>query len=437
MSDLLADAEALVSKALSLGADQADVYLTQGASVDVDVEAGRLAGSSRSQSRGGNVRVIRGHRLGFAYFTRVDQAPTAIERALQQARLSPELPFELPEPTPQPSVAPHWDDDVAELDPDMALGAARDLIAGVDLDATISGGIGLSWAEDALANSRGVACHDRSTAMQGYTSLVLDGATTVNAWETEAAHGCIDAAAMSASVSDTVRRLQDPQPAKDGLGDVILLPGAGGELVVGLMEGAVDGDTAMRGKSFWSDRLGEAVAHPGLRLADRPLHPQALGAAATDGEGRSVTDTDLVAQGELQTFLFDSRDAAKHQQTPTGHAARDGFKAPPGTGTHHVVLEHANAVRLDRLVADIDHGYVVESVLGAHTANGTTGDFSVTAPNVWRVQNGAIEGACKEIALGGNLPKLLMNLDGVSDEPKRSLGSRIPAMRLRDVQIST
>ncbi|MGB1585680.1 MAG: TldD/PmbA family protein [Thermoplasmatota archaeon] len=437
MSDLLPDAESLVSTALAKGADQAEVFLSQGASIDVDVESGRLAGSSRSQNRGGSVRVVRDHRLGFAYFTRLEQAPSAIDRALAQARLSPELPLDLPSPEPLQAIGDHWDESLAELDPAIALDAARDIIQGVDVDATISGGIGISWGEEALANSHGVACADRATMMQGYTSLVLEGETTVNAWETTSNHGIIDAHAMSLRLSETVTSLANPAPADDGPADIILRPDAGSELIVGLMEGSLDGDPAMRGKSFWSNKLGEPVAHKGLQLRDAPHMKGALGSTPFDGEGRATRDAPLVLDGHLATYLFDTRDAAKHGQDPTRHATREGFKSPPGTGTHHVVLEHANTQSLEQLIQDVDHGYLVDSVLGAHTANGTTGDFSVTAPNVWRIRDGALDGACKEIALGGNLPKLLMHLDGVSDDPKASLGSRIPAMRLRNVHVST
>lgn len=435
---MLGDAESWVAKAMARGADQADVFLSQGANIDVDVESGRLAGTSRSQSFGGNVRVIKDNRVGFAYFTKPDQVDDAIARALQQSRLAPELPFDLPDAEPVAPVADAWDDEVAELDPAAAIESARNLIAAVDLDATIAGGVGLSWGMEALANHNGVAVADRATMMQAYTSLVLaDGATNVNAWDTRSRPSFFDVAPLAAGVAQTVRDLRSPKEAKSGKADVILRPDAGGELVAGLMEDAVHGDSAMRGKSFWSDKLGEQVAHDGVQLLDAPRHEQALAPVAFDGEGRPTQDRAIVASGCLKTFLFDTRDGAKHQQAPTANALREGFKTTPSTGAHHLVLEHDTTCSLDALIGGIDHGYLVDSVLGAHTANGTTGDFSVTAPNVWRIEGGSLAGACKEIAIGGNLPSLLAGLDGVSDQPKRSNGSRMPAVRLRDVHVST
>ena len=437
LDEMLGDAARFVDKAMARGADQAEVALMRGASLDVEVEAGRLAGTSRSQSAGGSIRVLKDDRMGFAYFTRHDQAEAAMERALQQTRLAPRLPMPLPEPADASPVPAAWDDDVASLDPDVAIEKARELVDGVAVDATIAGGIGLSWGMEALANHNGVAVAERGTMMQAFTSLVLeDGNSNINAWESRSDPRGFNPGSVSATVSETVQDLRKPVAAEGGKADVIFLPAAGGELVMGLIEEAVNGDGAMRGKSFWSHDLGTQVAHEGLHVADAPRRADALVQTGHDGEGRVTSDVPILDGGRLATFLFDTRDGAKHEQAPTGHAVRDGFKSTPGTGTHHTVLEHDVTRPLDALIGDVDSGYLVESVLGAHTANGTTGDFSVTAPNVWRIQNGAIESACKEVAIGGNLPKLLRRLDGVSDAPKVSPSGRMPAVRFRDVTIS-
>ena len=41
----------------------------------------------------------------------------------------------------------------------------------------------------------------------------------------------------------------------------------------------------------------------------------------------------------------------------------------------------------------MEEGYIVHSVMGAHTANPTSGDFSVTTSTILRVEGGEIIGA--------------------------------------------
>ena len=46
----------------------------------------------------------------------------------------------------------------------------------------------------------------------------------------------------------------------------------------------------------------------------------------------------------------------------------------------------------------MENGYIVHSVMGAHTANPTSGDFSVTTSTILRVENGEIAGALSQHA---------------------------------------
>ena len=55
----------------------------------------------------------------------------------------------------------------------------------------------------------------------------------------------------------------------------------------------------------------------------------------------------------------------------------------------------------------MDEGYVVNSVMGAHTANPTSGDFSVTTSSILRVENGEIIGPVKQAGVSGNMAKAL------------------------------
>ena len=61
-------------------------------------------------------------------------------------------------------------------------------------------------------------------------------------------------------------------------------------------------------------------------------------------------------------------------------------------------------------------GYVVNSVMGAHTANPTSGDFSVTTSSILRVENGEIIGSVKQAGISGNMAKALSENVILGDE---------------------
>ena len=78
-------------------------------------------------------------------------------------------------------------------------------------------------------------------------------------------------------------------------------------------------------------------------------------------------------------------------------------------------------------------GYIVNSVMGAHTANPTSGDFSVTTSAVLKVENGEIVGALKQAGLSGNLAKSMNGAVVLGNEVRRQGSYSSGSMHLPDV----
>lgn len=442
--DLLAEAERAVERALSRGVQEAEVFWEAGQALQVELENDRVANTGASQGRGAGLRVVSDGRVGFAYFTRADQLAGAIEQALAQAKHAPAKGYHLPDARKPKAMPGRWDERIAALDVGDAIGLARETLAGAKEGApkatVAGGGIGLDAGLIALASSRGAACWDRWTTVSCGASLVLaDGERSVSASESQAAHRFgLDGHAIAARAAETVLSLKGPKPPKaGGRFDVVFRPEAVAELVVDLAINAATGDEAMRGKTVWSERLGQSVGVRGLRLADDSTVKGAIGGSPFDDEGVPTKPLPILDDGILRNYLYDSWDAHEHKAATTASGVRGGFKSRPDTGTHHVVLSSRKSRPNDALVEGVDDGFLVESVLGAHTANATTGDFSVTAANVWRIRKGAVAGPVSEVAIGGNLPDLLLRLDGVGDTPRHMDGLALPPLRFRAVDVSS
>lgn len=442
--ELLGRAERIVAVALARGADQAECYLERGASVGIELEAGRLGSTSAHQGQGAGLRIVKAGRLGFAYLTRDDDAARAADQALAQARHAPRRNFVLP-PGRKAQPLRRWDGRIAQLDATDALQLAQEALrsskAAVPKATVSGGGASLSVEWTALASSEGVAAVDRSTSAGVSVSLTLqDGERAIAAGEMATRHalGKLDAVAVADAAAATLLSLRKPKaPGASRACHIILQPEAAAELVAGLAVGAATGDDARRGKTVWSERLGKRVGSPLFTLVDDSRTAGAIGAVPFDGEGTPTRRMPIVEGGVLRNFLYDAWDAHRHDAKTTASATRGGFKSRPDTGTHHLVVESNKAQTRAKLIAGVDDGYLVDSVLGAHTANPTTGEFSVTAPNVWRIVDGEIAGPVTEIALAGSLDSLLAGLDGVAKTPKAMDGLRMPALRVANVNVST
>ena len=81
----------------------------------------------------------------------------------------------------------------------------------------------------------------------------------------------------------------------------------------------------------------------------------------------------------------------------------------------------------------MENGYIVHSVMGAHTANPTSGDFSVTTSTILQVKNGEIIGALSQAGFSGNMAKALSGEVILGDTKIRKGSYSTGSMHVPDV----
>jgi PmbA protein len=96
-------------------------------------------------------------------------------------------------------------------------------------------------------------------------------------------------------------------------------------------------------------------------------------AFAFDGEGVPSLDNVVVDKGIFNTFLYDTYFAKKLGKTSTGNSVRSGLKSPPKCSPRGLYIEPGSR----DLQKFLTNGIVIEELMGTHTANVITGDFSV------------------------------------------------------------
>ena len=86
-------------------------------------------------------------------------------------------------------------------------------------------------------------------------------------------------------------------------------------------------------------------------------------------------------------------------------------------------------------MADIDRGLYITDVMGMHTANPISGDFSVGAAGLL-IENGHLSRAVRGVTIAGNLIDLLHDIEAVGSD-LRFMGSKAaPSIRLSALSIS-
>ena len=187
----------------------------------------------------------------------------------------------------------------------------------------------------------------------------------------------------------------------------------------------------MRGRSILHDKIGEEITNSNLSIIDNPLLEDAMGTTKADGEGTASKETVLVEDGVLKSFLYDIYTANKAGCESTSNGYRGSYLTTPDIGPSNLEFKFKNEFEL----AEIDNGVLTTSVLGAHTANPISGDFSVEANNAFTIENGEITDGVKKAMISGNIYELMRKCDALKSEVKQKGSFIIPKLLVHDLKV--
>jgi len=193
-------------------------------------------------------------------------------------------------------------------------------------------------------------------------------------------------------------------------------------------------ENVQKGKSLLAGREGESLFAGCLRIRDDGILPGGMATAPFDGEGAPRRNTVLVEGGILRGFLYDSYCGRKAGRSSTGNAARGGVKGPPRMGVNNFFIENGSD-SLAGLANGIGRGLLVTSVMGMHTANPISGEFSVGAAG-FLIENGEVTSPVKGVAIAGNIMELFRNVEKAGDDLRFFGAVGAPSLRIASLDVS-
>ena len=142
-----------------------------------------------------------------------------------------------------------------------------------------------------------------------------------------------------------------------------------------------------------------------------------------DSEGVATYDRDIVADGVLQSYILSSYSARRLGLETTANAGGAQNLLIPGSDTN-----------LQKLIADMGTGLVVEELIG-QGVNAVTGDYSRGAVGHW-VENGEVQFAVHEVTIAGNLRDLYKRIAAIGNDQDLRSGVRCGSILVEGMTIA-
>lgn len=427
---------------------EVEVYLYRGEERGVELREGRPDGGQQSSETGIGLRVIQGGRTGFAYAggRLQDAAEELAARARGQlARMEPDRHRRLPEPSPCPAEEGFqrslsdptlfttplkgWEDRLLEL---SAGALSRDR----RVRKVLSASYGEGRAEVAIANTLGVRALEAGTSASVGLAVAAESGAEVQVGsasqssrrssELDWRRLAEDAVFRAASLLDS-RKLPTKRRA------VVFDPWLSGEFLE-LFVSALSAEAVQRGRSLLKGRLGKEVASPLVTFVDDPRRPGGAASALFDDEGVPTRRKTMVGKGVLKDYFHDTYTAAKEGAVSNGCAGRAGFKSLPGPTSSNFYLEPGTLTR-EALIADTRDGILALELMGMHTADPISGEFSVGVSGI-AIEGGKLTRGIRGAMVSGNVLDVLSRVDAVASDLTFYGSWATPTFRVGDLTVA-
>ena len=429
------------SKALKLtenaGADEAEIFCVKGRSITVDVQRDAIDLAKESLVLGIGIRAIVRGAVGFSSTNDMERIEEACVLAVKSARVRGSDPqwSGLPGKKKPAEVMGIFDKKLENIEIESCIDYTLEMIRGAKSSPLVvptSGHFVCGSSTKLVLNSHGVEITEDDTIVEASVDTITKDAPMSTASEFDMSRNLdIDFHKIGEKASLLALRSQHGISAQTCDCAVLLEPLAFADILENTLIASLNADNVQKGRSALIGKMNTIIGADDLSIIDDGTLAGGLGTSSCDDEGTPSRRTVVVKNGVLSSFLYDCYAAGKEKKESTGNAVRASFTSTPSIGTRNLIIEHPAFDVID----ETKDGVIVNTVIGAHTANPISGDFSVEARNSFLIKNGEISSPIKSMMISGNIFDVLKNIDGIGKD-KRKVGNVItPTVRVSKMRI--
>jgi len=377
--------------------------------ISAEVEAGKLKYVSSGLEHGFSARVILNGRVGFASASTKDEALSLAEKI---ARVSEDELDDFPCEKPA-KVKGIYDRKVEEVDSEYIMEEFERLRSAADKANIAAAKIEHAVEEVRITNSFGLESYEKATSSSFMVEAVFQEGSAYEVCESRSIELDIEGAVKRAEglAVDSASAVK----IDSGFYDVVLQPIAVHQLFSNTLYPSLSAENVEKGRS--AVKLGDMLGR--ITIIDDSTVEGGLMSCGFDDEGVSARKTILIDNGVVKSYYTDWKHSKKYGVTGNGFRLDNGIPSPM---VSNVVIETEKC--------EDDNCLVIHSLIGSHTANPVSGEFSLECNNAY-FEGKAIKGAM----IYGNVFDLLKKVEGGLEEVRQVENTITRSLRFEGIRV--
>jgi TldD protein len=201
---------------------------------------------------------------------------------------------------------------------------------------------------------------------------------------------------------------------------VVVGNGFGGVLLHEAVGHGLEADAVQKGASVYAGRLGEQVAGDFVTAYDDGSREGDWGSDGIDDEGTPTHRTTVIAEGRLESYLYDVLRARKDGVESTGNGRRESFRHVPVPRMTNTFFAPGDPTP-DDLIGEVERGLYAVS-FGGGQVEPATGDFVFGVSEGYLIEGGRVTAPVRGATLVGNGLEALRAIDGIAGDLEIATG---------------
>ncbi len=386
-------------------ADAFEIYARTANGFSIEYDKGQFQKIEREAFVGASVRAVKNGRIGFATGTGAEGIAGTLDTALRIAPWGGEFDYTFA-PKAEGREDHYYDKSVEDLSAeDLArMGSdAKELLAELVPDAAFMAGVSASHGAARIVTSEGQDIVRRGTNCGFYVGCELNGEgdflSVYKSINSNRRITAADAEAATRDAADEFRASRNVTPLAAGKYRVLFTPKCMSTILTPVKV-SINGTNIEKKTSRWVESMGQRVLDARITLQDDPRHPEGCGSTAYDGEGMPTERRMIIERGVLRGLVHSRMTAAHCGQDATGNGQR-GVESIARPGLHNLVMD-AGDRKSSEMLAELDNGIVIDTLIGSFTSNFLAGQCSGGIMLGWLVKDGRRVGRVKNAAINVN-----------------------------------